>query len=39
MMPAGGRLSAFTLYKSELGQEGPVHTPLARFELGRDVSA
>ena len=38
MMPEGGRLRALTLYKSELGKEAPVHTSLARFELGRGVS-
>jgi 2'-5' RNA ligase len=34
----GGRLHALTLYKSELGKEAPVHTPLARYELGREPS-
>lgn len=31
---AGGRLTALTLYESDLGKEGgPIHTPLARYEL------
>lgn len=34
---AGGRLDALTLYKSELGKEAAVHTPLARFALGGDA--
>lgn len=31
---SGGRLVALTLYESKLGSEGPVHTPLARYDLG-----
>jgi 2'-5' RNA ligase len=31
-------LTALTLYRSELGREGAVHTPLARFALARPRS-
>lgn len=31
---AGGRLAALTLYKSDLGPETAVHTPLARLAFG-----
>jgi len=33
---AGGRLDSLTLYKSDLGKEAAVHTPLARFALRRE---
>ncbi len=35
----GGRLSALTLYKSELGAEAAVHTPLARFSFDGGAAA
>ena len=35
---AGGRLASLTLYKSELGAEAAVHSPLARHSFGAVAS-